>query len=130
MQNRLIHGATILITFHYICFTFLFFSSGIADTLFWFRTVMGLLAAPLPIIAAMQLNWWTGGGIVALILLVLAWWNGDRLTAVLNGLAARLPRSTGMLYAAVCSMAILTTFVLLASWALQQKDPVVVYMRF
>jgi D-alanyl-lipoteichoic acid acyltransferase DltB (MBOAT superfamily) len=130
MQNRLIHAAAVLITFHYVCFTFLFFSSGIADTWFWLQTAGGLLAAPRAILATLQLNWWTGGGALALILLALGWWNGNRLAAAMNGLTARLPRSTGMLYAAVCSMVVLTTFVLLATWALQQKDPVVVYMRF
>ncbi len=130
VQSRLIHGAAIVLTFHYICFTFLYFSSGVDGASFWFFSAMTLMKAPGSAFSALRLTWWTGGSILALTVLAVAWWNSDRLMAGLRGAAARLPQRTSLLYAAVCSMAVLTTFVLLASWALQQKDPVVVYMRF
>lgn len=130
MRNQLIHATAIVVTFHYICFCFLFFSSGISDTLFLLRTGMESIRGAGEAFFTLRWAWWSAGAATTLILIAIAWWNQNSLAALAARLTARVPRTTSILYAAVCTKAILVTFVLLASWALQQKDPVVVYMRF
>ena len=130
MQNQLIHTAAIVITFHYVCFSILFMSSGVSDTLFMLHHGMELMGSPGQAISSLRFAWWPVGVAAALGLLAIAWWKQNSLAAFVDWLKVRMPRTTNMLYAALFAKAVLTACVLLAYWALQQKDPVIVYIKF
>jgi hypothetical protein len=120
----------IVATFHFVCFTLLFFSSGVRGALDILHAlggqwgVTGGAGSPrsgrlLPIILA-----------VSLVLTLWVLWKKNVVIPLLDRVGQRLTRRTQSLRLLVVGETVLVVFLLVFFWALNQKDPVVVYMRF
>ncbi len=133
-NNRAIQAVAILLTLCYESFCLLFFSSGIEKALNLIRAAVSgsnwsFLENPSLRSLGLKLLL-VGVPLLALLVTGLYW----KRQAILGGLAAlqtRFANSLGFLYTFVlwCKAA-LVTVVLLFSWAIAERDPVVVYMRF
>jgi hypothetical protein len=130
LQNHWIHALAIVGTFHYFCFSCLFFTADCSTI--WSRVLDGIASLGLSSHAwsAMADMALPAVALSALATVAIAWWHGGTAVALLNAAKARLPQSPGALFAALFAKTAAISFVLLIVWALQQTDPVVVYMRF
>ena len=129
-RSRSVRLAANLLTFHFVCFSLLFFSSGVA------RTFDVLRAAALGISPGGQAGALTRLSphfmIVGFLLVALlaALWKKDELGQSFTRLGQRLTGSTARLYWVVLGQSALVALLFLSLWAFQQKDTAVAYMRF
>jgi D-alanyl-lipoteichoic acid acyltransferase DltB (MBOAT superfamily) len=130
LKNRWIELAAIVITFHYFCFSMLFFSSfflpALRLLLAFFRTLLSV-------------DSWTQFTTVEPAILVLVGMAAaalfaisikDRLAALGRSLVDRATHSVRAMYKLVLTTTALVVLVFLTQWILALKDPVVVYMQF
>jgi D-alanyl-lipoteichoic acid acyltransferase DltB (MBOAT superfamily) len=113
LKSKLIHAAAVVATFHFVCFSFLFFSSG-GKAVTILGSVFSRLRTPLNSGPSFQPE--------LLPLLGLLPW----LAATWQPRAQR----TSLLCLAVLLKTILVVLLFCWLWASEQKDPVVIYMRF
>jgi alginate O-acetyltransferase complex protein AlgI len=124
-QNGLIRAMAVFVTFHFVCFSFLFFSSGVARA----TELLELVGHELGAKAA-----WTALMPVAAALAVAAalLWVGSRRAVWFDFLARweqRQPRTQSRCTVVIAKTALVVCGIF-AVWAFGQQDPVVVYMRF
>ena len=129
-RSPLFETVAVLLTFHFVCFTMLFFSSGVRPTLAvlsavgrqWWSTPFARLPVStrmVPIALA-----------ISFVIVGCALWKKDPIFRLLDRARARMTFSSRFLRAAVVGETVLVVFLLIFFWAFNQKDPVVVYMRF
>ena len=126
-RSRLIHWLAILTTIHYVCFAFMFFSSGIGGTFDVLRTVRRSLVSS----AGMHSGPSPAGFLLLMLTLLILWatWKREALLAYFDRLGEHLSAKTGSLYALVIIKLVLIAFMLISLWALE-KEPEIAYMRF
>ncbi len=127
-QNPWIRAAAIVLTFHFVCFTFLFFALGVQEAV----DVVGA--------AALQLTsapWSTGlarllavpaAGLATIVLLG-ALQTRTRLLADARSVPSG-ERALKSLYWSVLTRVAVLAIVFVGLWAFEQRDPVVVYQKF
>jgi D-alanyl-lipoteichoic acid acyltransferase DltB (MBOAT superfamily) len=128
-RNPMIHLVAIILTFHYNCLCFLVFSSGPAKAL----TVIKYIGTNLTgILSSLIFNIDRQSLIVlaTVCFLLCALWQRDALLGYLGRITSRLAGKAASLHQVVLVNAVVVVLLLLSAWALQQRDPVVVYMRF
>ena len=130
LQNHGIHSLAVVVTFHYFCFSCMFFASDCSIIWSQLRSGIAALGSLQGAGAAMAGTVLPAVFLWTLIAAGIAWWDRGTLASFVNAVRSRIPRSPGPLFTALFAKAALTSFVLLIVWALQQSDPVVVYMRF
>jgi len=129
-RNRAIEVAAIVATFNYVCFTLLFFSSGVSGALRVLRAVVGQSGTSgwastpfsgrlIPIVLA-----------VSLLALLCILWRKEAFFALVDRVGQRLTLTVRPLRGVVLVETVLVVFLLVFFWAFNQKDPVVVYLRF
>ena len=132
-RSKWIEYIAILLTFNFECFCLLFFSAGTERALLILRDVADgpyfylsggaaqygrylMLLVPAAVAAAAG---------VALI-----YWQRAAAARILHAAGERLTGHAGLLYAFVLVKAALVTVLLMVCWAIAEREPVVVYMRF
>jgi D-alanyl-lipoteichoic acid acyltransferase DltB (MBOAT superfamily) len=129
-RSRLIECTAIVLTFHYVCFTMLFFSSGVGGAL----GILGALAGRMEIAGWAEVLVPGKAMVIAVVVcptvILGALWQKDSLIALMGRLASRWTPATRTLRLIVAGQAVLAVFLLVFFWAFNQKDPVVVYVRF
>jgi len=129
-RSRAIRLAANLLTFHFVCFSLLFFSSGVARTREVLRAVARSvsLAGEAGAATGLQPHFMIVG--ILLLALLAALWKKDALGQFIGRLGQRLTGSTARLYLVVLGQSTLVALLFLSLWAFQQTDTAVAYMRF
>jgi D-alanyl-lipoteichoic acid acyltransferase DltB (MBOAT superfamily) len=128
-KSRLIYAIAVVLTFHYVAFSFLFFASSIGDVNSILRSVRDASFAalsPAPSSMTEPLEYLP---LLVVLTVFVAAWKRDALVGPLVRLGQRLAANNGSLYAIVLAKSALVTLVLASLWALQ-KEPVIAYVRF
>ncbi|MGO9469311.1 MAG: MBOAT family O-acyltransferase [Isosphaeraceae bacterium] len=130
LRNRALECAAIVVTFNFVCFTLLFFSSGASGAVGILGAVgshwgaSGWASAPfsgrlMPVMLA-----------VSPLFILCVLWRKEAIFALLYRIGQRLTQSARPLRGVVIAETVLVVFLLVFFWAFNQKDPVVVYLRF
>jgi D-alanyl-lipoteichoic acid acyltransferase DltB (MBOAT superfamily) len=128
-KNSTIQLIAIFATFHYMCFSHLFFSSGVE------RSLEMLSAVGNDVVRSRGASLYQVGPMGAIILVALALalgalWKRDLILSFFNHFDRWRKQTIGSLYGFVLIKAVVVSVVLVMLWIFQEKDPVVVYMRF
>lgn len=129
-KNRLIEWIAVGLTFHYICFCHLFFSTGYWPTILLLRRVGRYFVRAA---AALSIQEWQTIAVVVFGLAVLAgalFTNADAIRRAAAWTTLRLTGSTGWLYRCVYLQITIAVLVFYVRWAYQEQPPPVLYMRF
>jgi alginate O-acetyltransferase complex protein AlgI len=126
LHNKLIHAAAVLVTFHYVCFSFLFFSLGSAGALQLLMAVAHECA---------QTEWTNrfyvlGCGLLLVYTVLALFFLRETAFFRVKTWAKAGAGQITPLYLVLISEAVLVTMLLFSLWAFGQSDPVVVYMKF
>jgi alginate O-acetyltransferase complex protein AlgI len=126
-KNKLIRVAAIVLTFHFICFTFVFFSSGVPMALRALRLAGASIGSPhvagFPVAGHATIV-----AALAMVLVLLVLWRADPLLAFFGRISQGW--QTRSLYWLVIAKTLGITLMLLLLWAIELQEPVVAYMAF
>jgi D-alanyl-lipoteichoic acid acyltransferase DltB (MBOAT superfamily) len=129
LKNRFYRVAAILLTAHYVCFAFMFFSSGVGGAV----QILGIVGRSMrswPSTTVPQYSGFFGLALVLLIaLLILVSFYRDPIRAGINRIGRRMTAGNRSLYLTVGVKTLFVVFVLMFLWALE-KEPEIAYMRF
>jgi alginate O-acetyltransferase complex protein AlgI len=128
-KNRLIHWVAVLMTVHFVCFAFIFFSSGVEGA----ARILGVVGHSLYSWPATSSGPQLGSFAAALSVLVpimlVATWFRSEILAQVDRLRARVAASDWSLYSSFVVKTLFVAFMLISLWGLQ-KEPEIAYMRF
>jgi hypothetical protein len=128
-KSRLIQWLAVLLTINFVCFAFIFFSSGVqgASGMLW-AVGRSLVSG------ASGFSWGQHGyfgaelGVIVPILLIATWYR-DSILAHVDELRQRVGARKWSLYASFIVKTVFVVFMLISLWGLH-KEPEIAYMRF
>jgi len=133
-KNCCIHLLAVVVTFHFVCFSFLFFALDVRGAWELLEAALGQLMA---LASTVEVHWFYRASLIeaglVLLLAVLRWRrpaSGGRKPPDGPSGGLRPPLAGRWLYALVFAKTALVVLLFTAMWLSQQKDPVLVYMRF
>ena len=128
-KDRVIHWVAILMTIHYNCFSFIFFSSGVEGGL---RILGGvgraLLGGPASY-SGTQFGYFAAELAALIATLLVATWYRDAIIAGAQRLSERVWSRRWSLYLTISVKMLFVALMLIALWGLQ-KEPEIAYMRY
>jgi hypothetical protein len=129
LKNRFYRVVAILLTLHYVCFAFMFFSSGPHHAV----RIIGIVRRAIrswPATSVLQPPGAFGWSLLLLVpLVILVGFYRDAIFSRINQFGHRMTARTRPLYVTVVMKTLLVTFVLILLWGLE-KEPEIAYMRF
>ena len=128
-KSKVIELAAIVLTFHYVCFSFLFFSSG-RMALQIIRKIAHQFLVEKPLNSVFQISPAMIAVAAVLLILLVGFWKKDLLGACQEWCRQKLTSALSPLYGLVSLKTVFITVLLVSLWALEQKNQVVVYMKF
>ena len=132
-QNRLIHGLAIVLTFHFVCFTMLFFFLPLDQALRVLGTVASHALSMLQAQDGASFRHMTLVEAGLLLVVVLSLWvPGRRLAEFAAPRRVRewLAGSLTALHTLVLIETVLAVSLFLWMWCIDQREPVILYRRF
>src|SRR5208337_172382 len=129
LKNRFYRVAAILLTLHYVCFAFMFFSSGVRGAVQILGTV-GRLIRSWPTNHVWQYPGFLGWALILLVpLMILVGFYRDAILSRINQFGDRMTARNRTLYLTVLMKTVFIAFLLIILWGLE-KEPEIAYMRF
>lgn len=128
-KDRVVHCLAILATLHYVCFSFVFFSSSVPDAARILSAAGHALVAGPGALAAGRSGLFGVAVVAVVALLLLAAWYRDAILSGVDRFRRRVGASPRSLYATVLIQALFVALLLICLWGLE-KEPEVAYMRF
>jgi D-alanyl-lipoteichoic acid acyltransferase DltB (MBOAT superfamily) len=129
LKNRFYRVAAILLTVHYVCFAFMFFSCGVNGA----RQILGIVGRAirsLPATNVLQYPGVFGWSLVVLVpLVILVGVRRDAILSRINQFGDRVTARNRSLYLTVVMKTLFISCILIFLWGLE-KEPEIVYMRF
>jgi alginate O-acetyltransferase complex protein AlgI len=129
LKNRFYHVAAILLTLHYVCFAFMFFSSGVTGA----RQILGIVGRSIwswPTTTVRQFPGFFGWALMLLVALsILVGFYRDTILSRLDQFGHRMTARNRSLYLTVLTKTLFVVFTLIILWGLE-KEPEIAYMRF
>ena len=129
LKNQFYRVAAIVLTVHYVCFAFMFFSSGVRDAV----QILGIVGRSMrswPSTTVPQYSGFFGWALVLLIaLLILVSFYRDPIRSGINRIGRRMTAGNRSFYLTVGVKTLFVVSILILLWALE-KEPEIAYMRF
>jgi len=129
LKNRFYRVAAILVTMHYVCFAFMFFSSGVSGA----GQILGIVGRSIrswPTTTVRQYPGFFGWALMLLVpLLILVSFYQDAILSRINQFGHRMTARNRSLYLTVLLKTVFIAFMLIILWGLE-KEPEIAYMRF
>lgn len=129
MRNPVIRTCAVLVTFHFVCFCFLFFSSGIEPALHLLNMLgrqamqnAGGIPNQLAIHAALVAS--------AAIILYICFSRPEKLTALSGRFSNSIQSSSSRAYLLIVAKAVVVVLALYVAWGFNQNQAGVAYMKF
>jgi alginate O-acetyltransferase complex protein AlgI len=129
LRSKTVQCLAILLTFHFVCFSFLCFSGRFDREVeilrllnsqhTWTAELASLVSAKAAVL-----------GLVLLPVFLLALWYHESWPTLANRWLERLSRTTVRLYGLIFVESVVVTCMFFCFWAWQQTSPVLVYMKF
>jgi len=129
LKNRFYRVAAILLTAHYVCFAFMFFSSGVQGAVQILK-IVGRSIRSWPTTTVPQYPGFFGWALVLLVtLLILVSFYRDAILSRISQFGHRMTARNRSLYLTVIMKTLVVAFMFIFLWALE-KEPEIAYMRF
>jgi hypothetical protein len=129
LKNRFYRVAATVLTLHYVCFAFMFFSSGVGGAAQILR-IVGRSLRSWPATDLRQYPGFFGWALMLLVpLLILLGFYRDAILSRINQFGQRMTARNRSLYLTVLMKTLLITCILIFLWGLE-KEPEIAYMRF
>jgi D-alanyl-lipoteichoic acid acyltransferase DltB (MBOAT superfamily) len=129
LQSPLIRAVAVVVTFHFVCFSMLFFASGLERSVTLLRTVFNCVVSG----DSLRVSLPTPLGIAVVFapaVLFCALVGSDRLLEIVDRVGQRIAGNRTLGYLSLSAKAFLVVLAYWLTWALGAEEPVVVYMRF
>jgi D-alanyl-lipoteichoic acid acyltransferase DltB (MBOAT superfamily) len=128
-KSRLIKWFAVLLTIHFVCFAFIFFSSGVQGAFGILQAVGRSLVSGPASVSSSRHGYFGSAFAVGVPLLLLATWYRDSILAQVDDLRQRVGARDWSLYASFIAKTVFVVFMLICLWGLH-KEPEIAYMRF